>query len=67
MALITFKYKLDEEGIAIMAGCATRFSEEIKEAVTHAFEEILVTIEHDEDFGTFRIVAVNHHNLCGCP
>lgn len=66
--LYDLKYKLDEEGIKIMAGCATsHLIDEVNKAVSEAFREIVVTIDHDEDFGLCKIVAVNHYNLCGCP
>lgn len=68
MAIIDLKYKLDEAGIEIMMGCsASHLISEIKEAVAHAYREVTISIDHDEDTGICRIVAVNNHNLCGCP
>ena len=67
MALHDLKYKLSEDGIKVMEGCATaHLIEEINKGMAEAFREITVTIDHDPDFGICRIVAVNNHNICGC-
>ncbi len=68
MSYVDLRYKLDEKGIELMRGCAgNHLIDEIKHAVTEAFREIVVTLDHNEDTGICRIVAVNNHNLCGCP
>lgn len=67
MSLHDLRYKLSEDGIKIMAGCAaTQFIDEIREATKHAFEEITITIDYDPDFGICRIVGVNNLPVCDC-
>lgn len=62
--LVDLKYKLDEPGIEIMLGCgAKHLINEIKDAVGNAFREITVTIDHDNDWGICKIVAVNNRQV----
>ena len=64
---VDLKYKLDEAGIKIMAGCATNhIISEVKDAVSEAFREIVVTIDHCEDTGIVKLIAVNNRSICQC-
>lgn len=62
--LYDLRYKLDQEGIKIMAGCAVNhIIQEIHDAVQEAYREITITVDHDPDWGFTKIVAVNNHEL----
>ena len=66
MSVHTLKYKLDDEGIKIVAGCAAKqIVQEIHDAVAVAFREINVTLEVDDDWGICRIIACNGEWLEG--
>lgn len=58
------RYKLEESGIEVMEGCSTNhLIQEIKQAVSEAFREITVTIDHSPEWGICRIIAVNGREI----
>ena len=60
MSCHTLKYKLDDEGIKVMLGCAGRqMIAEQGEAIAEAFREVDITIEVDDDWGLCSITHVN--------
>ncbi len=64
MPIIDLNYKLDQKGIDVMLGCAANhYIKEHQEAISDAFREITVSIEHDSEFGICRLVAVNNRPL----
>lgn len=66
--IIDIEYKINEEGLKILDGCAaSAFIKEHKDMLRAAFDTVKVSFEYDENFNTLNIVGINNHNLCGCP
>lgn len=64
MSMHTLKYKLCDEGLKIMAGCAANnIIEEQGDAISNAFSEINVTIEVDDDWGICKLIAINNYPI----
>ena len=60
MSFHTLRYKLDEDGVQLMLGCAAeQVIQEQGEAIAHAYRFIDVTISIDDDWGICEITHVN--------
>jgi hypothetical protein len=67
MSIHNLRYKLDEEGVALMLGCAgNQLIEEQANAIAEAFSEIEVTINIDDDWGVCSITHINGREVEDC-